>query len=195
MDNELLERRRQLESGFATENWSRLNYQQRLELCRELENNYAAERGVAPCYITAEEMEDGTYGYQSGRSIVLNSHVLEDGTFHVTLRDENDQPLLGEDGRPVEKAVPIPAANWAVMETVYHEGTHGVQEAQGSAGPWTLSGPMRRKAGNAISTARLTSSPRQRILFSRIWTTPRSATTTQISSRRSISSSLTGITA
>ncbi len=131
MDIELLEQRRQLEAGFASENWSHLSFQQRLELCRELENNYAAEHNVTPCYVTAMYMDGGTYGYQSNHTIVLNSHVLEEGTFHVILRNENKQPILDANGDPVERVVHIPAANWSAMETVYHEGTHGIQEAKG----------------------------------------------------------------
>ncbi len=131
MNSELLEQRRLLEAGFASENWSNLSFPQKLELCRELENNYAAEHGVTPCYVTAMPMDDGTYGYQTNHTIVLNSHVLEDGTFHLILRDENNQPILDENGLPVKKAVAIPASNWRTMETMYHEGTHGIQESEG----------------------------------------------------------------
>ena len=89
LNAELLKQRRRLEAGFASENWARLNFSQRLELCRQLENNYAAECGVLPCHVTSQPMEDWTYGYQTNHTIVLNSHVLEDGVFHVILRDEN----------------------------------------------------------------------------------------------------------
>ncbi len=123
--------RNAIESKFSSENWSQMNFGQRLQACRELENNYAAERGVQPCEVTYEYMDGGTYGYQSNGVITLNAYVLEEGNFHTLLRDDNNAIIRDENGVPMETTVPINGANWATMETVYHEGTHGVQEAEG----------------------------------------------------------------
>lgn len=122
--------RHAIESRFSTENWSQMNFNERLEACRALELNYAAEKGVAPCEVTYEFMDGSTYGYQCNGRITMNAYVLDEGNFHALIRDENGLVMTDDYGRPMEAVVPVRGSNWATMETVYHEGTHGVQEAE-----------------------------------------------------------------
>lgn len=129
--SQLFLERRAIEAQFATENWSQMNFTQRLDACRRLEENYAAENGVQPSLVTFEYMDGASYGYQNGNTITLNAYILDEGTFHTLLRDENGHVLTDESGMPMESVVPIRGSNWATMESVYHEGTHGIQEAQG----------------------------------------------------------------
>ena len=130
MDNNLIERRHQLERGFASDNWYSLTLTQKLELCREIENNYASEHHVRPCYVTCDYMEGTTYGYQSNSTIVLNQYILEDGRIHAFLRDQDKNIIMDNYGQPIETSQEVPASNWATLETLYHEGTHGIQEAE-----------------------------------------------------------------
>ncbi len=136
MDNrqaQLQAERYEIEAKFASVNWNRNDFSlsDKMEICRALEENYAAENSVAPCQVTLEYMDGSTFGYQCNGIITLNAYVVEEGTFHTLIRDENGQIMTDESGAPIEKIIPVKGANWATMETVYHEGTHGIQEAQG----------------------------------------------------------------
>lgn len=113
----------QLHALFSTATWGTLNPDQRLDACQEVENRYAAENNTAPCTITHKPMEGSTYGWQNGSTICLNSYLLKDGQFCVHYEDQ--------DGVMQESRVDVLAPGWNTLDTVYHEGTHGIQESTG----------------------------------------------------------------
>jgi len=108
---------------FATENWNKLDSTERLGACQEVENRYAAANNTVPLRLVPEEMMNKCYGYQSGKKIAINSYLLEQGVFQVELKDNNGK-LFG-----VEE-VDVDAPGWNVLDTIFHEGTHGIQEQQ-----------------------------------------------------------------
>lgn len=114
----------QLHALFSSETWSSLSFSERINACQEVENRYAAERNVAPCSITHQQMDGAAYGWQSGQTICLNTSLVRDGCFNVTYRDEN--------GAIQTAQIPAMAPGWNTLDTVYHEGTHGAQEATGN---------------------------------------------------------------
>ncbi len=109
----------QLHALFSTEQWNSLSFSDRLSACQEVENRYAAENNVEPCTVTFQPMEGKRYGWQNGDRITLNSHLLSDGQF-VT------------HGVQHEARVGVLAPGWNTLDTVYHEGTHGIQEKTGN---------------------------------------------------------------
>lgn len=111
----------QLHGLFSSEIWSSLNFDERINACQEIENRYAAEQNVEPCNVTHQQMDGASYGWQSGQTICLNTSLIRDGCFNVIYRDEN--------GTLQTTQIPAMAPSWNTLETVYHEGTHGVQEA------------------------------------------------------------------
>ncbi|MCR4642140.1 MAG: hypothetical protein K5697_08945 [Lachnospiraceae bacterium] len=113
----------QLHTLFSSGQWSFLSFEDRMNACQEVENRYAAENHVAPCTVVPRQMDGGTYGWQSGRIICLNESLVKDGCFSVTYTDENQLSQTS--------LVPVEAPNWNVLDTVYHEGTHGIQESLG----------------------------------------------------------------
>ncbi len=113
----------QLHSLFSSKNWHSLSFDERISACQEVENRYAVERGVAPCNITHKEMDGASYGWQSGNTICLNTSMVREGCFHVNYKDEN--------GMSQTARIPVMAPSWNTLDTIYHEGTHGVQEATG----------------------------------------------------------------
>ncbi len=113
----------QLTGLFASENWSKLSPDQKIDACQEVENRFAAEHGVRPCTVVSQDINGATYGWQSGDTITLNSHMLENGTFQTTFIDAN--------GNSQTRSVAVDAPGWNTLDTVFHEGTHGIQEQQG----------------------------------------------------------------
>lgn len=114
----------QLHGLFSSETWSSLSFGGRINACQEVENRYATEHNVEPCNITHQQMDGAAYGWQSGQTICLNTSLVRDGCFNVTYKDEN--------GISQTAQVPAMAPSWNTLDTVYHEGTHGVQEATGN---------------------------------------------------------------
>lgn len=108
---------------FSTEKWNSLGFSSRLEACQEAENRYAQAKGSSPCTVTHTWMEGRCYGQQNNQTIYLNTWLLESGEFHST--------FTGEDGRIQSMSVSVPAPGWQMLDTIYHEGTHGLQESQG----------------------------------------------------------------
>lgn len=109
----------QLHALFSTEQWHGLTLSERLDACQEVANRYAAEYNVAPCLITHQPMEGSAYGEQSGRTICLNTYLVRDGQFCTTFTDPN--------GTVCERTTNVLAPGWNILDTVYHEGTHGLQ--------------------------------------------------------------------
>ena len=114
----------QLHGLFSSETWSSLSFGERINACQEVENRYAIEHNVEPCNVTHQQMDGASYGWQSGQTICLNTSLVRDGCFNVTYRDEN--------GALQTTQIPAMAPSWNTLDTVYHEGTHGVQEATGN---------------------------------------------------------------
>ena len=113
---------------FTTDTWNSLNGEQRLAACQEVENRYAAETGHAPIQVSAvpmtDSIEDGyTWGYQLGNHLYLNLDVLESGQFRLSDQDEK--------GNDIITAVNAPAPNWNMLDTIFHEATHGFQYQDG----------------------------------------------------------------
>lgn len=113
----------QLHALFSADTWDTLELAAKTRACQEVADRYAAQYGHAPCRVTHRSMEGAVYGYQSGSEIVLNSSLLAQGVFTTRYRDDRDNLRL------VRTAVPAPG--WQILDTVYHEGTHGLQRAQG----------------------------------------------------------------
>ena len=114
----------QLHSLFSSETWSPLSFNERINACQEIENRYAIEHNVEPCNVTHQQMDGASYGWQSGQTICLNTSLVRDGCFNVTYRDENGVMQTAQ--------IPAMAPSWNTLDTIYHEGTHGIQEATGN---------------------------------------------------------------
>lgn len=108
---------------FGSDSWKSMSFEQRLSACQEVENRYAAANGVTPCRVTTEPVTGGTYGWQSGNTITLNESLLRDGCFQTEDVDENGNKVI----------VPLAdrAPGWNILDTIFHEGTHGIQIEQG----------------------------------------------------------------
>lgn len=113
----------QLNALFSSAQWSGLSFEERLDACQEVANRYAAEHDVEPCLITHHPMEGSAYGEQFGSTIRLNTYLVRDGQFCTHFTDEN--------GNRVESRIDALAPSWNTLDTVYHEGTHGIQEQLG----------------------------------------------------------------
>lgn len=113
----------QLTALFSSDTWKSLTFSQRLNACQEVENRYAAENNVHPCTITYEPINGKEYGWQNGNIICLNSYLLQDGQFCTTFKDSN--------GNTQSVRTDVLAPGWNTLETVFHEGTHGIQEQSG----------------------------------------------------------------
>ena len=113
----------QLTALFSSDTWKSLSFSQRLNACQEVENRYAAENNVHPCTITYRPMNGACYGWQNGNTICLNSYLLQDGQFCTNLEDSygNVQSIRTD----------VLAPGWNTLDTVFHEGTHGIQEQLG----------------------------------------------------------------
>lgn len=113
----------QLTALFSSETWKTLSFSQRINACQEIENRYAAENNVQPCMITHQPMNGACYGWQSGNTICLNTYLLQDGQFCTSFKDSagNTQTVRTD----------VLAPGWNTLDTVYHEGTHGIQEQTG----------------------------------------------------------------
>lgn len=113
----------QLTALFSSENWQSLSFAERMNACQEVENRYAAENNVQPCTVTHQPMNGACYGWQSGNTICLNSYLVADGQFCTQYTDQNGNiPTVRTDAL---------APGWNTLDTVYHEGTHGIQEQTG----------------------------------------------------------------
>ena len=112
-----------LNALFSTDNWNGLSFSEKMSACQEIENRYAAEYNVQPCIVTHEKMEGACYGWQSGSTICLNSYLVQDGQFCTHFTDQN--------GLPQEIRTDALAPGWNTLDTLYHEGTHGIQERTG----------------------------------------------------------------
>lgn len=108
---------------FSSDNWKSLTFSQRIDACQEIENRYATENNVQPCLVTHEPMNGAYYGWQNGNTICLNSYLLRDGQFCTSFMDA--------DGKTQSIRTNALAPGWNTLETVYHEGTHGIQEQTG----------------------------------------------------------------
>ena len=113
----------QLHTLFSTEKWEQLSFEDRINACQEVENRYASENGVAPCEIKCEQMNGASYGWQNGNTICLNTSLVRDGVFITSYTDQFGQKCQ------IETAALAPS--WNTLDTVYHEGTHGIQQATG----------------------------------------------------------------
>lgn len=113
----------QLNALFSSAQWSGLSFEERLDACQEVANRYAAEHDVEPCLITHHPMEGSAYGEQFGSTIRLNTYLIRDGQFCTHFFDEN--------GNRVESRIDALAPSWNTLDTVYHEGTHGIQTQLG----------------------------------------------------------------
>ena len=113
----------QLNALFSSAQWAGLSFAERLDACQEVANRYAAEHDVEPCLITHHPMEGSAYGEQFGSTIRLNTYLVRDGQFCTHFTDEN--------GNRVESRIDALAPSWNTLDTVYHEGTHGIQEQLG----------------------------------------------------------------
>ena len=122
----------QLHSLFSTDIWNSLSLDQKINACQEVENRYASEHGVNPCRVIPEKMNGSTYGYQRGNTIAINSNLLQDGTFVTEYTDAN--------GNAQTASIKALAPSWNVLDTIYHEGTHGIQQASGRM-PYTYISP------------------------------------------------------
>ena len=113
----------QLHALFSSAQWAGLSFEERLDACQEVANRYAAEHDVEPCLITHHPMEGSAYGEQFGSTIRLNTYLIRDGQFCTHFTDEN--------GNRVESRIDALAPSWNTLDTVYHEGTHGIQTQLG----------------------------------------------------------------
>ncbi len=113
----------QLHSLFSTNSWSQLSFDERINACQEIANRYAAEHNVAACTVTHEQMNGASYGWQNSNTICLNTSLVRDGVFVTSYQDSSGQMHQAE--------TPALAPGWNTLDTVYHEGTHGIQEASG----------------------------------------------------------------
>ena len=113
----------QLHALFSTEKWSQLSFENRIKACQEVENRYASEFGVTPCSVIVKQMDGAAYGWQKGNTICLNTFLIRDGLFRVEYQ--------GSSGQSVQAEVSALAPGWNMLDTIYHEGTHGIQEAKG----------------------------------------------------------------
>ena len=113
----------QLTAIFSAESWKGLSFSEKMNACQEVENRYAAENNVQPCTVTHEKMDGACYGWQSGNTICLNTYLVQDGQFCTHYTDQN--------GVPQEVRTNALAPGWNTLDTVYHEGTHGIQESTG----------------------------------------------------------------
>lgn len=106
---------------FAGSEWDNLDVDDRKSLLQEVENRAAAKRGTEARTLTFDDLEGGTLGYQKGDSIVINSNLVERGAYRVNVNNK-------EDGTVTSRDVKLPASNWHLLDTVFHEDTHGIQE-------------------------------------------------------------------
>lgn len=113
----------QLHSLFSSKTWNELSFEDKVGACQEVENRYALSNGVSPCTIQTEQMQGSTYGYQFDNTITLNEFLLKNGTFIQSFTDSN--------GNIQTREIPVIAPNWNTLDTIYHEGTHGIQEVTG----------------------------------------------------------------
>ena len=113
----------QLHALFSSAQWAGLSFEARLDACQEVANRYAAEHNVEPCLITHHPMEGSAYGEQFGSTIRLNTYLVRDGQFCTHFFDEN--------GNRVERRIDVLAPSWNTLDTVYHEGAHGIQTQLG----------------------------------------------------------------
>lgn len=110
---------------FSSETWRGLNFTDRINACQEVENRHAVANGVEPCTVAHQQMDGAAYGWQKGDTICLNTSLVKDGVFITAYTDEN--------GASRQVRTEALAPGWNVLDTVYHEGTHGVQEQTGAA--------------------------------------------------------------
>ncbi len=110
---------------FSTDSWASLSLNDKLEACQEAENRQAAEYGVQPSHVTLQNMEGSRYGYHCDSTTYLNTSMVDKGVFTVTWEDDK--------GNSHTDLVPISAPNWNVLDTVFHEGIHGIQDEEGRA--------------------------------------------------------------
>lgn len=113
----------QLTALFSSDNWQSMSFAERMNACQEVENRYAAENNVQPCTVTHQPMNGACYGWQSGNTICLNSYLVADGQFCTQYTDQN--------GNVQTVRTNALAPGWNTLDTVYHEGTHGIQEQTG----------------------------------------------------------------
>lgn len=113
----------QLTALFSSDNWQSLSFSERMNACQEIENRYAAENNVQPCTVTHQPMNGACYGWQNGNTICLNSYLVADGQFSAQYTDQN--------GNVQTVRTNALAPGWNTLDTVYHEGTHGIQEQTG----------------------------------------------------------------
>lgn len=113
----------ELHSLFSTNTWRNLDIYHRLNACQEVENRYASEHGVSACTVRTVPVDGAYYGWHRGDSIYINTHLLERGEFVASYEDV--------DGSTCYDSMAVPAAGWNVLDTVYHEGTHGIQAEEG----------------------------------------------------------------
>lgn len=113
----------QLTALFSSDTWRSLSFSQRINACQEVENRYAAENNVQPCTIIYQPMNGACYGWQNGNTICLNSYLLQDGQFCTNFKDSA--------GNVQSVRTDVLAPGWNILDTVFHEGTHGIQEQSG----------------------------------------------------------------
>lgn len=109
-------------SLFGTSGWNGLSYEQRMDACQEVANRYAAVNNAPATRVTASPITGKTYGYERGNTVTLNEHLVRDGVFKTEDVDEHGKEILVD--------VPVTSPNWNTLDTVFHEGTHALQESQ-----------------------------------------------------------------
>ena len=105
-----------LHSTFSSAQWHSLSIPARLDACQEVANRCAAEQGKEVPVLTCENMSGSTYGWTSGHTICLNSNLLLSGQFVGEFTDQQ--------GNSHEHTVSVPADNWQILDTIYHETDH-----------------------------------------------------------------------
>ena len=113
----------QLHGLFSSETWRKLSLPDRINACQEVENRHAVANGVEPCTVSHQQMDGAAYGWQEGDTICLNTSLVRDGVFITSCADEK-----GTSHQVYTEAL---APGWNILDTVYHEGTHGIQEQRG----------------------------------------------------------------
>jgi len=109
-------------SGFC---WKELSKEERLEVCQEVENRIAAQSGRRPRMVSCQEMEGQVLGFQRGKEVVLNEHLLreEGSVFQKTFYDKGGVLTTRQE---VEEA-----AGWKMMELLFHIDAYHLLESKG----------------------------------------------------------------
>ena len=115
----------QLHYHFVSYNWRSHTYEERYELCQELENRLAAQRGTQPRELVPEDMKGQAFGAQWHDKLYVNENILRNNQFVTEVKDPNTKQVTGVRFEDVD------APGWQMMDTIVHEDTHGMDEDNG----------------------------------------------------------------